>query len=984
MDYNDLDSANGRALPIGGLTWSSEGPVLQMEDAVVETVVTHTTRTTTSFQPITLPRVPSPEHLKLPYHLSGEKYPLATQPAPSDMRLFTMTLGGRRVIVQDENAPGESGIEMSGPGWTRTLLNDSKTEVENGAEVVDESLTFLQALNRSKGKEKKREYEERSDAPHSPVANDISVRRSPPRKKIKGLDEINIPTGVNRALLSPLPSPEHEPIPLSSTVPTSQAPNMGSGVELSALFSLPSLASHFDALPDRLQQHFLMHLLRRSRMPTLQRISNFVSTALRRDFITQLPREVAIQILKSVDGKSLASASRVCKKWKRIIDMERTVWKARLIDDKLWSGFGTEEQEESLVVERYEALDLHDQLEGRRTSYQAVSGEVEQMFSPTLGNDLPERPTPLKHVYRRRYQDQKNWIHTRPEHSSFTGHGTSVLTCLQFDEDKIVSASDDHSINIYNTSDGQLRKRLDGHEGGVWTLQYKGHTLVSGSTDRTVRIWDLEDLRMTYVFAGHTSTVRCLQIVEPVWEEETQSYQPPVPMIVTGSRDATLRVWKLPQKDDPLYDGIVEEEQTELIGPDINPFHMHLLEGHSLAVRAIATHGRICVSGSYDMSVRVWDIVKGTSLHVLTGHEAKVYSIVYDPYRKRCASGSMDSTVKVWDIVSGQCLHTLQGHTSLVGLLGLSPNYLVSAAADSSLRIWDPNTCQLKNVLASHSGAITCFQHDETKVVSGSDGSLKLWDVKTGTFVRDLVVGISSVWQVSFNKNLLVAASNRNGATVFDVFRFGQPSTQDVDDPSLDNLQPPRWERWAAEQRKKLEMEEKKKRKSRSRKARTESAWDGRLEKARDPRLSSWKTALPYAHGYSVEGEESHEGAGLQPPPAFDFRAGSHTGSAKGNAQYQLSSAQLGSNHVVQRNLHDLSGSPTPTGVARRRTGPMISKVPRVEGSSGADAAMLPGSVVDPMYIGESSASTVTVEEDYQGDEGEEDEEMEDADEHSY
>lgn len=38
MDYNDLDSANGRGLPTGGLTWSNEGPVLQMEDAVVETV----------------------------------------------------------------------------------------------------------------------------------------------------------------------------------------------------------------------------------------------------------------------------------------------------------------------------------------------------------------------------------------------------------------------------------------------------------------------------------------------------------------------------------------------------------------------------------------------------------------------------------------------------------------------------------------------------------------------------------------------------------------------------------------------------------------------------------------------------------------------------------------------------------------------------------------------------------------------------------
>lgn len=38
MDYNDLDSANGRRLPTGGLTWTSEGPVLQMGDAVVETV----------------------------------------------------------------------------------------------------------------------------------------------------------------------------------------------------------------------------------------------------------------------------------------------------------------------------------------------------------------------------------------------------------------------------------------------------------------------------------------------------------------------------------------------------------------------------------------------------------------------------------------------------------------------------------------------------------------------------------------------------------------------------------------------------------------------------------------------------------------------------------------------------------------------------------------------------------------------------------
>ncbi|WVN89692.1 uncharacterized protein L203_104922 [Cryptococcus depauperatus CBS 7841] len=812
MEYNELPSSVSRNLSTGGLTWTNDGPMLRIEDAVEETVVTHTTRTTTSFRPITLPRILSPEVLRFPDHLSNEKYPLADQPTPPDMKFFTMMLGGRRVIVQDDTVGTVDGANgTSGPGWARNLF-PSSTHVEtvSEAEAPPERLGFLQALQRAKGKERKRNYsgstggmdfEGKRDVHMPPVTGETIIRqRSPPRKKIRGLEDINIPHAGSRTLLSPLPSPEHESIPLSaSTASSSAPPNLGSGVELAALFSLPSLVGHFDNLPDRLQQHLLMHLLRRSRMPTIQRVSSFVSTALRRDFITQLPHEVAVQILKRVDGKTLAIASRVCKQWKKMIDNERSVWKQRLVDDNLWSGFGTEEQEELHVTERYNAMDLNEQLGNR-----VLSGDDQHMSSghtPTPRSLLHDRPTPLKHVYRQRCQDQRNWIHTRPEHSSFTGHSTNVVTCLQFDEDKIISASDDSSINIYNTSDGQLRKRLEGHDGGVWTLQYKGYTLVSGSTDRTVRVWDLEDLRQTYAFAGHTSTVRCLQIIEPVWDEETNSYQPEVPMIVSGSRDATLRVWKLPLKDDPMYDGMGNSNQTEPvpIAPENNPFHVHLLEGHSLAVRAIAAHGHICVSGSYDMTVRVWDIVRGICLHVLTGHEAKVYSIVYDPYRKRCASGSMDNTVKVWNVVTGECIHTLQGHTSLVGLLGLSPNYLVSAAADSSLRIWDPNSCQLKSVLGSHAGAITCFQHDDTKVVSGSDGTLKLWDIKTGAFVRDLVVGISEVRQVAFNGNLLVAASNRNGATVFDVFRFGEPSTHAVDDPYWDSLRLPRSKRLVME-----------------------------------------------------------------------------------------------------------------------------------------------------------------------------------------
>lgn len=133
----------------------------------------------------------------------------------------------------------------------------------------------------------------------------------------------------------------------------------------------------------------------------------------------------------------------------------------------------------------------------------------------------------------------------------------------------------------------------------------------------------------------------------------------------------------------------------------------------------------------------------------------------------------MDGTVRVWNLSTGECQHTLTGHTSLVGLLGLSPSYLVSAAADSTLRVWDPESGELKHTLAAHNGAITCFQHDEFKVLSGSDGTLKMWDIRDGTEVRDLLTGIVGVWQVVFEGRWCIAASNRADSTVLDVWDFG-------------------------------------------------------------------------------------------------------------------------------------------------------------------------------------------------------------------
>ncbi|KAF9578910.1 SCF ubiquitin ligase complex subunit cdc4, partial [Lunasporangiospora selenospora] len=604
-----------------------------------------------------------------------------------------------------------------------------------------------------------------------------------------------------------------------------------SASHIPTLLDLPTLVSTFDALPSTLQSYMLFHLLRRTPAPTLQFVSNVILATMKTDFLSLLPVELGRNILRFLDGRSLCKAAQVSKQWRVVVDSDAHIW-MNLIQKE---GFVLDENEEDEAYTQRLGIDGHY---GVRPSYQtrkllakkrAAKGKGRPNPAIVRPQDLPESPLypndvtmlgddetempedgeskeeafmtpdaappspttshtgrfndaesedeamdqdpmeesfgsmspstshPFKALFRRHWIIRQNWAKGRAKYIKFTGHSNHVVTCLQFDSEKIISGSDDQCIHVYDTTTGSRLKKLDGHEGGVWALQYRGNTLVSGSTDRTVRVWDIEKGVCTHIFRGHTSTVRCLQIVMPVNVNKDPNgppkYEPEFPVIVTGSRDSTLLVWRMP---DPELNSHIPANDSSWL--------MHTLVGHTQSVRALAAEGSTLVSGSYDCTVRVWNLCTGAIVHRLQGHTQKVYSVVLDTERNQCMSGSMDATVRIWSLEDGSCLHVLDGHTSLVGLLGLNANHLVSAAADFTVRIWDPARGVCLRLLAAHAAAITCFQHDANK---------------TGKFVRNLLTGLGSVWQVKFDERRCVAAVQRNGvnggngATYFEVLDYG-------------------------------------------------------------------------------------------------------------------------------------------------------------------------------------------------------------------
>jgi len=61
------------------------------------------------------------------------------------------------------------------------------------------------------------------------------------------------------------------------------------------------------------------------------------------------------------------------------------------------------------------------------------------------------------------------------------------------------------------------------------------------------------------------------------------------------------------------------------------------------------TNGKLVVSASTDITVRVWDTQTGGSYGILKGHSDCVNAVVFSPDGKLVAPASYDRTVRLWD-----------------------------------------------------------------------------------------------------------------------------------------------------------------------------------------------------------------------------------------------------------------------------------------------------------------------------------------------
>nr|XP_060146070.1 F-box and WD repeat domain containing protein 10B isoform X4 [Globicephala melas] len=160
--------------------------------------------------------------------------------------------------------------------------------------------------------------------------------------------------------------------------------------------------------------------------------------------------------------------------------------------------------------------------------------------------------------------------------------------------------------------------------------------------------------------------------------------------------------------------------------------------GHTGSVRTLflCEEENFLLSGSYDLSIRYWDLKSGACKRIFNGHQGTISCM--DVWKNKLASGARDCQVKEWDIETGKCLKTFK-HKNPILATRINDTYIVSSCEKGLVKVWHVITAQLVKTLNGHEGAVKCLCFDQWHLLSGSaDGLVMAWSM-VGKYERCLM-----------------------------------------------------------------------------------------------------------------------------------------------------------------------------------------------------------------------------------------------------
>ncbi|MEM9701513.1 MAG: hypothetical protein AAF907_03605 [Planctomycetota bacterium] len=191
------------------------------------------------------------------------------------------------------------------------------------------------------------------------------------------------------------------------------------------------------------------------------------------------------------------------------------------------------------------------------------------------------------------------------------------------------------------------------------------------------------------------------------------------------------------------------------------------------------------VGGSGDLTV--WSLRSQRLVRTIQGHKGSVYSIELSKDGRLALSGGRDGKIHVWDISAGKSLRTFKsdaweeantgGQPRIIAKVAVTPNgkrAVSSLWGPGTLKLWDVATGTCLQTMEGHESDVPALAitPDGRKLVSGSnDETLKIWDLQSGRCVQTLVGHQGCIFTVIVTPDgrWIVSGSDDNTLKVWDL-----------------------------------------------------------------------------------------------------------------------------------------------------------------------------------------------------------------------
>ena len=323
------------------------------------------------------------------------------------------------------------------------------------------------------------------------------------------------------------------------------------------------------------------------------------------------------------------------------------------------------------------------------------------------------------------------------------------------------------SILLWDLEAGAPLRRFPGHTDLVTSLAFSADEtrLVSGSFDRTLRLWDV-------------ATGAQLRRIETPGAILRVDISPDGTRAVSGAADRTAAGGHPPHEQDRTIR--LWDLET---GAEIRRF-----EPRAGFVRAVAfsPDGRRLISGTWNSSqggtLQLWNLLTGALERRFYGHSDIITDVLFSPDGGTIYSASWDRSARAWDVATGVQVQQFSGHGDRLLALALAPagDYLLAAtgnagnnipdpaddrAFDAAAWVWDLRNRAQVHLLADHDDWVwaVAVSPDGTRAASGGgpisrgsdipDTTIRIWDIETGTLIRQLPGHTDTVHALAFSPN---------------------------------------------------------------------------------------------------------------------------------------------------------------------------------------------------------------------------------------